>query len=94
MKILVATLGRAALVLALLLGGLVAPADAACLSQREADQAVMSGQAVPFNVAPRQAGLRRRDVVGVQLCDGGRGYVYRVEVYDGRNRTSTDIPAD
>ena len=91
---LVATLGQAALVLALLLGGFVAPADAACLSDRETREAVRSGQAVRLNVALRQAGVRPRDVVKADLCEGGRGYVYRVQVYDGRNATSIDIPAD
>ena len=93
MKTFAATLKRAVLVLVILLGGFVAPADAACLSDREARQAVRSGQAVRLNVALRQAGIRPKDVVGAKLCEGGGGYVYRVQVYDGRNATSIDIPA-
>jgi hypothetical protein len=84
---------RAVLVLALLLGGLNAPAEAACLSDRETRQAVRSGEAMRLNVALRQAGIRPRDVVAAKLCEGGGGYVYRVRVYDGRNATSIDVPA-
>ena len=94
MKIPTATLRRTALVLTLLLGGFVAPADAACLSERETRQAVRSGQAVRLNVALRQAGIRPREVVGAKLCEGGGGYVYRVQVYDGRNATSIAVPAN
>jgi hypothetical protein len=94
MKNLAVTLRRAALVLALLLGGFVAPADAACLSDRETRQAVRSGQAVRLNVALQQAGVRRGDVVGVKLCEGGGGYVYRVKLLtnDGSS-TEISIPA-
>ena len=94
MKTYTATLRRAVLVLALFMGGLTAPAEAACLSDRETRQAVRSGEAVRLNVALRQAGIRPRDVVGAQLCEGGGGYVYRVRVYDGRNATSVSIPAN
>ena len=94
MKILAATLGRVALVLALLLGGLVAPASAACLSDRETRQAVRSGQAARLNVALRQAGIRPRDVVGAQLCEGGGGYVYRVKLLTNDGSSSViSIPA-
>jgi len=80
-----AKLKTALLTLALAAGILAAvpPQDAfaACLSNAETRAVIASGQALP----PGQitATLQRRyrvDIVGVQLCEEGRRYVYRVTV--------------
>ena len=74
----------------------VSPAAMAqgCLSGGEGRQLLEQGQVVPFPQAMRQAGLRADQVVDVQLCQSGGGYVYRVRVLEPGGQVSTmTIPA-
>ncbi|MBA3516192.1 MAG: hypothetical protein H0T75_00715 [Rhizobiales bacterium] len=86
----------AAAVLFTILAGLPAAgnAQAACISGQEGRQLLEQGQVVPFPEAMRQAGLKRDEVVDVQLCEGGGGFVYRVRVLQPGGRVrSMNIPA-
>ncbi|MCX2723444.1 PepSY domain-containing protein [Roseibium salinum] len=65
----------------------VAPAQAACLSQAEAREAVASGRAVPLGSVAGSAG---GEIVKAQLCQQGGGYVYVLSVLkDGKVTTVT-----
>ncbi|MTH98930.1 hypothetical protein E1297_23280 [Roseibium sp. RKSG952] len=75
------------LVIALLL---TAPANAACLSQSEARQAVASGQARSLGSVQRQAG---GEIVKAQLCREGGRYVYRLQVLQGGKVTTKVVNA-
>lgn len=71
-----------------------AMAQGGCLSGGEGRQLLEQGQVVPFPQAMRQAGLSADQVVDVQLCRSGAGYVYRVRVLEaGGQVSSMDIPA-
>lgn len=85
----------AAALLALLAGWLTFDAaGAACMSGREGRRLLEQGQVVPFPEAIRQSGIARSEVVDVQLCEGGGGFVYRVKVLNKRGRVrSVNIPA-
>ncbi len=86
----------AAAVLFTILAGLPAAgnAQAACISGQEGRRLLEQGQVVPFPEAMRQAGLKRDEVVDVQLCEGGGGFVYRVRVLQPGGRVrSMNIPA-
>jgi hypothetical protein len=54
-----------------------------CVSGQEARQLIDQGQVVPFPEAASRAGLAANQVVDVQLCQAGGGYVYRVRLRDG-----------
>ena len=83
------------MIVALTLGPLTAPAEAACLSQRESRHVVKSGQAVRASIALRRAGIRPRDAVSIELCESGRGYVYEVSVLESSGELSRlTIPAN
>ena len=66
------------------------------MSNREGHRLVQQQQVVPFPEAVRRAGLRRNQIVGQpQLCRGGGGYVYRVDVLErGRDYRTISIPAN
>ena len=69
-------------------------AQDACLSSGEGRQLLEQGQVVPFPQAMREAGLSADQVVEVQLCQSGGGYVYRVRVLEAGGQIKTmDIPA-
>ena len=67
------------------------PAVAQCVSNSEGHQLVAQGQAITFPEAASRAGIQANQVVGVQLCRSGGGYVYRVRLRDGRQ---ANIPAN
>jgi uncharacterized membrane protein YkoI len=54
-----------------------APANAQCLSQAQAREAVASGQAKPLGSV---AGAAGGEIVKADLCRQGGGYVYRLSV--------------
>jgi hypothetical protein len=65
-----------------------------CLSSREGRQLMEQGEVVPFPEAVRRAGLSSDQVVEVQLCQSGGGYVYRVRVLEsGGEVRARNIPA-
>lgn len=69
-------------------------AQGGCLSGGEGRQLMEQGQVVPFPEAMRRAGLSSDQVVEVQLCRAGGGYVYRVRVLQsGGEVRSQNIPA-
>ena len=85
----------AAAILALALAGPTSGAVAQqCLSPSEGQALVAQGQVMPFPSAVRQAGISPDQVVDVQLCQAGGGYVYRVRVIDASGQvTAMNIPA-
>ncbi|MES0879602.1 PepSY domain-containing protein [Roseibium sp. SCP14] len=69
----------------------VLPAEAACLSQAQAREAVASGRAAPLgSVAGRAGG----EIVKAQLCQQGGGYVYVLSVLKGGKVTTVTVPAN
>ena len=65
-----------------------------CVSGRDGRQLLEQGEVVPLPEAMRRAGLKRDQVVEVQLCQAGGGFVYRVRVLQpGGQVRSVDIPA-
>ena len=65
-----------------------------CVSGRDGRQLLEQRQVVPFPEAMRRAGISSDQVVEVQLCRGGGGYVYRVRVLQpGGNVRRVNIPA-
>jgi uncharacterized membrane protein YkoI len=54
-------------------------AERRCLTKEQARAAVASGKAVRISVALK-AVKRGSEVVGVHLCEGGKGLVYRLTV--------------
>jgi hypothetical protein len=66
-------------------------AQGGCVSNSEGHQLVAQGQAITFPEAASRAGIEANQVVGVQLCQAGGGYVYRVRLRDGRQ---ANIPAN
>jgi hypothetical protein len=65
-----------------------------CLSSAEGRQLMEQGQVIPFPEAVRRAGLSADQVVDVQLCQSGGGYVYQVRILVGGQVTSQTIPAN
>ncbi|CTQ56230.1 hypothetical protein LP7551_04789 [Roseibium album] len=68
----------------------VVPAQAACLSQSEARQAVASGQAASLGSV---AGGVGGEIVKAQLCKQGGGYVYRLSVLKNGKVTNITVNA-
>ena len=66
------------------------PAQAACLSQAEARQAVNSGKAVPLGSV---AGRVNGEILKAQLCQQGGGYVYVLSVKNGGSVTTVTVNA-
>ena len=65
-----------------------------CVSGRDGRQLLEKGEVVPLPEAMQRAGLKRDQVVEVQLCQAGGGFVYRVRVLQpGGKVRSVDIPA-
>ncbi|ODN72447.1 PepSY domain-containing protein [Methylobrevis pamukkalensis] len=62
------------------------PAEAACLSPREARQAVASGEAMRLSAIARRVG---GDIVNAQLCEARGGLVYRLAVMRRGGRVAT-----
>lgn len=68
----------------------VMPAQAGCLSQSQAREAVASGKAAPLgSVAGRAGG----EIVKAQLCQQGGGYVYVLSVLKGGKVTKVTVNA-
>ncbi len=64
-----------------------------CVSGGEGRQLLEQGQVVPFPQAMQQAGISGQ-VVDVQLCRSGGGYVYRARVREeGGDVREVNIPA-
>ncbi|MEP3049657.1 MAG: hypothetical protein ABJL55_17535 [Roseibium sp.] len=68
----------------------VLPAEAACLSQGEARQAVASGQAKSLGSVAGQAG---GEIVKAELCRRGGGYVYVLSVLKNGKVTTVTVNA-
>jgi hypothetical protein len=65
-----------------------------CISDRDGRQLLEQGQVVPFPEAMQRAGVMAHQIVEVQLCRGGGGYVYRVRVLQPNGRVRrVNIPA-
>jgi hypothetical protein len=62
-----------------------------CISRREGRQLVELGLVIPFPEAMRRAGLFRNQVLRVQLCAAGPGFVYRVQVLQPGGRVRAVI---
>jgi hypothetical protein len=77
----------------ILAAGSWSAAEAQCVSGRNGRELVAQGEVMPFPEAARQAGISSDQVVGVQLCRSGGGYVYRVRVLRGGKVRSVNIPA-
>ena len=78
-----------AMVLAAPSGGL-----AACLSRGDGRSLMEKGQVIPLPEALQRAGLSPGELVDVQLCQGGGGYVYKVRILqDGGKLRTMNIPA-
>jgi uncharacterized membrane protein YkoI len=69
-----------ALGFALVTAGPALAAEQRCLSKEQARAAVASGKAVRISVALKAVKRRGSEVVGVHLCEGGKGLVYRLTV--------------
>jgi uncharacterized membrane protein YkoI len=68
-------------------------AERRCLSKEQARAAVASGKAVRLEVALKAVKRRGNEVVGIHLCEGSRGLVYRLTVLarDGKvSRVTVD----
>jgi hypothetical protein len=66
-------------------------AQGGCFSPSEGHQLVAEGQAITFPEAASRAGIEGNQVVDVQLCRSGGGYIYRVRLRDGGQ---ANIPAN
>ena len=87
-------IAAALLVLALSGAGSDGYAQGRCVSPGDGRQLLEQGQVVPFPEAMRRAGIGSDQVVDVQLCRGGGGYVYRVRVLQkGGKVRRMNIPA-
>jgi hypothetical protein len=68
-------------------------AQGGCVSGGEGRQLLEQGQVMPFPQAMQQAGISGQ-VVDVQLCRSGGGYVYRARVRDESGEVrAVNIPA-
>jgi hypothetical protein len=65
-------------------------AQGGCVSGQEGRALVAEGRVMPFPEAARRAGIADNDVVAVDLCRSGGGFVYRVRLRQGGETT---IPA-
>lgn len=68
----------------------VMPAEAACLSQAQARQAVASGKAAPLGSVKGRVG---GEIVTAQLCQQGGGYVYVLSVLKDGKVTKVTVNA-
>ncbi|WP_181704152.1 PepSY domain-containing protein [Chthonobacter albigriseus] len=64
------------------------PAEAACLSAREALRAIASGEAMRLSAIARAVD---GDIVNAELCEAGGGLVYRLAVMTGGGRIVTVV---
>jgi hypothetical protein len=88
---------RTIAVATLLLGLAAAPsaglAQGGCVSGGEARQLLEEGEVMPFPAALQQAGISGQ-VVDVQLCHGGGGYVYQARIREESGEVrAVNIPA-
>jgi len=74
----------------LLTFAVVAPAEAACLSQSQARQVVASGQAASLGSV---AGRVQGEILKAQLCQQGGGYVYVLSVKNGSKVSTVTVNA-
>jgi hypothetical protein len=87
-------IAAALLLLALTAAGTDGHAQGRCVSGRDGRQLLEEGRVTPFPEAMRRAGISSDQVVDVQLCRGGGGYVYRVRVLQpGGKVRRVNIPA-
>lgn len=67
---------------------------AECLSRGQGRELMERGQVIPLPEALQRAGLPPGGLVDAQLCQGGRGYVYKVRVLQGGGKVrAINIPA-
>ncbi|WP_428651062.1 PepSY domain-containing protein [Roseibium sp.] len=66
------------------------PAQAACLSQAQAREAVASGKAASLGSV---AGRVQGEILKAQLCQQGGGYVYVLSVKNGGSVTTVTVNA-
>lgn len=71
---------------ALVLYGLVAPANSACLDAAQTRQAIAQGQAAPLARVLHRNGINAKDVVRVQLCENGPRWDYIVTLVTGGSK--------
>ena len=91
----VQTCAAALLALTLSGPGSDALAQGGCVSGQEGRQLMEGGRIVPFPEAARRAGISSDQVVEVQLCPAGGGFVYRVRVLQpGGQVRRMNIPAN
>ena len=73
------------------------PADGmaqGCMSRQDGRQLLEQGRVAPLPVALQRAGISRDQVVEVQLCRSGGGFVYRLRVLQPGGRVrSINVPA-
>lgn len=81
----------AAVILCMAAWSTAVAAPEGCISRREGRQLVELGLVIPFPEAMRRAGLFRNQVLGVQLCAAGPGFVYRVRVLQPGGRVRAVI---
>jgi hypothetical protein len=86
---------RALIAVILIAAGFLSPAwaQSGCVSDAEGRQLLQQGLVLPFPDAMQRAGLNVDRVEGVQLCQGGSGYIYRVQFIRDGQPGSADIPA-
>jgi hypothetical protein len=81
-------------ILALAIVGATPGFSQGCVGRGESRQLIAEGRVMPLPSALRQAGIGRNQVVDVQLCRAGGGYVYRVRVLQpGGAVRNMNIPA-
>ena len=84
----------AALLIASSIGFPAAGMAQGCTSRQDGRALLEQGQVLPLPEAMRRAGISRDQVVEVQLCQAGGGYVYRVRVLQPGGRVrSINVPA-
>ncbi len=65
-----------------------------CMSRQDGRVLLEQGRVAPLPVALQRAGVSRDQVVEVQLCQSGAGFVYRVRVLQPGGRVrSINVPA-
>lgn len=80
--------GWVAAIAAALMAAMPVPASAACLSPREARDAVASGEAMRLS---RVARVVEGEVLDAQLCEDNGGLVYRLTVMTPGGRIATVV---
>lgn len=73
--------------------GLSSEGRAQCVSPGEGNQLVQRGQVAPLPTALANAGLGGVQVIDVQLCQAGGGWVYRVRYNAGGAVNTANVPA-